>query len=97
MKLTFKHAVAAIFLILNVASPVAGQSDDSVDILRKWADQGDAKSELTLGLMYGNGAEVPQDYVEAAKWLRKAADHGVDQCLTRPRSKGQRGHFFRKS
>ena len=48
MKFTFKHAIAAMFLMLNFNSPVAGQSDDTVELLRKRADQGDAKSQLTL-------------------------------------------------
>jgi hypothetical protein len=28
--------------------------------------------------MYANGEGVPQDYAEAAKWYRKAADQGYD-------------------
>jgi TPR repeat protein len=40
------------------------------------AEQGDAKSQHNLGVMYSNGQGVPQDYAEAVKWYRKAADQG---------------------
>jgi uncharacterized protein len=34
-----------------------------------------------LGKMYDNGDGVPQDYVEALKWYRKAADQGNASAL----------------
>tara|TARA_Y100001960_G_scaffold319470_1_gene390833 strand:- start:39 stop:1301 length:1263 start_codon:yes stop_codon:yes gene_type:complete len=40
------------------------------------ADQGDARAQYNLGLMYANGQGVPQDYVEAGRWYRLAADQG---------------------
>lgn len=43
---------------------------------RKAADQGLAKSQFQLGLMYEQGLGVPQDQAEAAKWYQKAADQG---------------------
>jgi TPR repeat protein len=36
-----------------------------------------------LGSMYYQGAGVPQDYVEAAKWYQKAADHGDSDAQTK--------------
>lgn len=41
---------------------------------RKAADQGDARAELNLGIMYYEGYGVPQDYGQALAWCRKAAD-----------------------
>jgi len=38
------------------------------------AKAGDAFAQLSLGYHYLSGREVPQDYYEAAKWLRKAVD-----------------------
>jgi TPR repeat protein len=38
------------------------------------ADQGDAQAQLSLGLRYGNAAGDKQDYLQAARWYRKAAD-----------------------
>ena len=40
------------------------------------AEQGDAKAQFNLGLMYGNGRGVKQDDFEAVKWYRKAAEQG---------------------
>ncbi len=43
---------------------------------RPLAEQGNAKAQYNLGLMYYNGEGVPQDYAEAVKWYRKAAEQG---------------------
>ncbi len=43
---------------------------------RKAAEQGVAKAEFNLGLMYDNGLGVKQDYAKGAKWYRKAAKKG---------------------
>ena len=40
------------------------------------AEQGDVGAQFVLGLWYHNGTGVPQDYAEAARWLRRAADQG---------------------
>ena len=40
---------------------------------REKAEQGDAEAQLRLGWMYYEGEGVPQDFVEAVKWYRKAA------------------------
>lgn len=40
------------------------------------AAKGDAMSENEVGTIYGRGYGVPQDYREAAKWFRQAADQG---------------------
>ena len=40
------------------------------------ADQGHAKAQYNLGLMYDEGRGVPQSDTEAVKWYRKAADQG---------------------
>ena len=40
------------------------------------AEQGNARAEYTLGLMYYFGRGVPQNYLEAAKWYRRAAEQG---------------------
>ena len=33
-------------------------------------------AQISLGIMYANGQGVPQDYAEAVKWFRLAADQG---------------------
>jgi uncharacterized protein len=45
------------------------------------ADQGYAKVQCALGIMYINGRGVPKDYAEAIKWLRKAAEQGNADAL----------------
>ncbi|MGD0024393.1 MAG: tetratricopeptide repeat protein [Xanthobacteraceae bacterium] len=89
MKLTLKHALAAIILVLSFTAPVAAgpfedataaySRGDYATALRLWhplADQGDSLSQAMLGFMYYKGEGVPKDSVEAAKWLRKSADKG---------------------
>lgn len=44
--------------------------------LRPLAEQGDARAQSALGLMYYHGRGVPPDDSEAAKWFRLAADQG---------------------
>lgn len=44
---------------------------------RKLADQGHARAQYRLGLMYENGLGVRQDYAEAMTWWHKAAEQGL--------------------
>jgi len=89
MNCTFKKAVAAFFLAVSIAGPVAAGSyedagaayarGDYVTAMRLWrplADQGDADAQYNLGLMYFQGTGVLQDYAAAMSWFRKAADQG---------------------
>jgi TonB family protein len=48
--------------------------------LRVKADGGDAKAEYELGLLYALGEEVPKDYVEAARLIRKAAEQDLPRA-----------------
>ena len=38
--------------------------------------QGDTNAQFNLGVMYEDGRGVTQDYQEAVKWYRKAAEQG---------------------
>ena len=63
----------------------AFQQGDYATALAKWkplADQGNAKAQLYLGTMYDKGQGVPQDYAEAVKWYRKAADQEMPRRST---------------
>ena len=44
--------------------------------VRRDARLGDADAQFELGCMYHDGYGVRQDYVEAAKWYRHAAEQG---------------------
>ena len=41
--------------------------------LRPLAEQGNAKAQYSLGVMYDKGLGVPQDYVQAHMWYNLAA------------------------
>jgi uncharacterized protein len=43
---------------------------------RKPAEQGNARGQFSLGVMYANGRGVPQDYTQAVRWYRSAAEQG---------------------
>jgi len=47
-----------------------------LELLQDRADKRDAWAQFTLGLCCYNGRGVQQDFVEAAKWYRKAAYQG---------------------
>jgi TPR repeat protein len=46
------------------------------------AEKGDAYSQNLLGVMYDDGKGVEQDFKEAVKWCRKAADQGYVNAQT---------------
>ena len=43
---------------------------------KKDAESGDAEAQNNLGVMYNKGLGVSEDYAEAVKWYRLAADRG---------------------
>jgi hypothetical protein len=51
-------------------------NDLDLSSLRVRAKQGDAVAQSKLGDLYAQGKGVPQDYADAVKWLREAADQG---------------------
>ncbi len=57
----------------------AAKRGDYATALREWrplAEQGNAKAQYNLGIIYLNGEGVPQDYAKAVGWWRKAAEQG---------------------
>jgi TPR repeat protein len=89
MKLTFKHAVAAIILVLAFGAPVAagpledataasdrGDHATAVPLFRALAIQGNVQAQSALGYRYFHSIGVPQDYAEAAKWYHRPAIQG---------------------
>jgi uncharacterized protein len=58
----------------------AAKSGDFATALQEWtplAEQGDARAQYNLGVMYRDGEGVPQDYKTAMKWYSLAAEQGV--------------------
>ena len=57
----------------------AAESGDYATALREWtplAEQGNARAQYNLGLMYDEGLGDPQDYVRAHMWWNIAASSG---------------------
>ena len=57
----------------------AAKSGDFATALREWrplAEDGHAKSQYNLGVLYDNGDGVPQDYKTALQWYTLAAEQG---------------------
>jgi len=55
----------------------ASKSGDFKTALAQWqplAEQGDAKAQFSVGLMYDNGHGVIQNHETAAKWITLAAE-----------------------
>ena len=59
----------------------AGRLDAALSQWRAAADAGDRRAMLVLGQRYRQGLGVPQDYVEAHKWLNLAASRGEAAAL----------------
>ena len=47
-----------------------------IKVLQLIAAQGDADAQFNLVVMYHTGQGVPQDYTQAVRWARLAADQG---------------------
>ncbi len=114
---TFKVAVAALSLAVSFAgSAAAGPYEDGIaafkrrdyvtamQLFRPLAEQGEARSQVSLGAMY----ELTQDYAAAVSWFRKAADQDDAQAQTMlgnvyfsgkgvPQDYGQAAAWFRKA
>ena len=94
MKLALRHFLAAIILVLCIASPAtAGPLEDAnaafdkkdyataLRLYRMLADQNNAAAQHMLGSMYLLGEGTPRNDAESLKWFRRAADQGNIQAL----------------
>ena len=72
-----RHLVVAVvvFSLVALRAPVYAQQPP-LDDLRTRADQGEAEAQFILGTMYESGTVLVQNYVEAARWHRRAAEQG---------------------
>ena len=52
----------------------------SIALLTKAAEQGDAKAQYQLGIIYSNSQGVIQDPKQAALWYQKAAEQGYNKA-----------------
>jgi TPR repeat protein len=78
-----KMILALMFWMLVV--PAFAQDETSpvtehLSSVRARAEQEDAEAQYFLGILYYNGAGVPQDYTEARRWLQMAAEQGYAEA-----------------
>ncbi|MBC8286952.1 MAG: sel1 repeat family protein [Nitrospinae bacterium] len=66
--------------IYNLAKKNVPQA---LKVLMGDAEKGIVDAQYTLGMMYANGQGVPQDYKEAVKWYKLAANRGSRQAKTK--------------
>jgi len=72
--------ICFVLLLSTFSSAYAGScftEPYDVDDCRVRAEQGYAKAQSNLGVMYNKGLGVPQNYKEAVKWYTKAAEQGL--------------------
>lgn len=93
--------LVAVVVIALASTPdldsgdAASERGDYAAALREWrplAEQGDAKAQFDLGLMYKYGLGVERDYGEAVRWFRLAAGQGeveAQRSLSIAYEKGQ--------
>ena len=82
------HRDRLLTLLPDGLSVFAGPVEDSIkayrsgdyktayQLIKPQAEKGDANAQFILGFLYDEGKGVPQDYTEAAKWYRRAAEQG---------------------
>ena len=68
--------------LLSLGLAQAVWADDVSDFkeMLQAAEQGNAKAQFYLGVMYTNGQGVRQDDAQAVQWYRKAAEQGVAEA-----------------
>jgi len=88
MRMSLRFPIAVVLSIICLAVPAwadykAGEDaynrGDYATALREWrplAEQGDARAQYNLGVLYRKGRGVPQDDVQARQWYEKAAAQG---------------------
>ena len=75
MKLA-KTVLATFCFLLSLALCTTSALAADFNETQKLAEQGDARAQFNLAIMYENGDGVPQDNQKAVEWYRKAAEQG---------------------
>ena len=68
------------YFLTALLLPVVSWGCETFDDCEPLARAGEAEAQNMLGLMYITGLGVPQDFTEAARWSRKAAEQGLAQA-----------------
>lgn len=67
---------AIVLALVAVTATARALVEGSHKLNLELAEQGDARAQTALGLMFAKGDGVPRDSSESAKWFRKAAEQG---------------------
>jgi hypothetical protein len=62
---------------------VTDRLDEKAEVFRQWmplALRGDPLAQFRLGRAFVTGRTEPEDFAEAARWLRKAAEQGLPRA-----------------
>jgi len=87
----FATPVAADDLDNAIAAFDTGDYQKAFRLLKPFAEQGHAKAQTMVDLMYSQGACAPTEFVKAIHWLRKGVEQGHAEAQCRMRG------FFRTS
>jgi TPR repeat protein len=79
-----------IFVLFTPCPALANMGDIPIGELILQAKNGNAEAQDELGLRYAGGVDVEEDYTEAAKWYRAAAEQG------QVKAQNELGGFYEK-
>ena len=74
------NTILLFLLVIGFSGGVSGQDFEET---KRLAEQGDASAQYNLGVMYSFGRGVPENYAEAVRWWRLAAEQGYAEALFR--------------
>jgi TPR repeat protein len=75
--------VCVVFILLSLisASVLAESAEtDEFNETQRLALEGDSSAQFDLGLMYYKGQGIGQDYSQAMKWFKMAAEQGIPEA-----------------
>ena len=75
-KIAKKTKIYISLALALLCTPVMAKGEDLSQLIRL-ANQGNAYSQNSLGLMYSKGQGVRQDYQKAFEWYTKSANQGL--------------------
>lgn len=75
-------AMKKLLLVIVALFSILSMQAQTIDELKAKAEQGLAEAQNKLGDCYYNGEGLAQDYIEAVKWYRKAAEQGMHGLKT---------------
>ena len=73
--------VLAALMLSSCGGPEEGPEEGSLEKTLAEANAGNVDAMLNLGFMYDHGKGVIQDFKEAVKWYRKAAELGHAKAM----------------